>query len=191
MCNFNITVFSIVYYLNFVSGFHLNNKLSSVFPESCLLIIFGVALGLILYFANVSGYEMDSHVFFVFLLPPIILEAGYFMPTRAFFDNIGTILLFAVIGTLLNTALIGISIYGCGLSGIGAYSLHIQILHCLLFSALLSAVDPVAVLAVFEAVHVNESLHIIVFGESLLNDAVTVVSTCMHRKSTFNATYMS
>lgn len=52
----------------------------------------------------------------------------------------------------------------------------ISILHCFIFSALISAVDPVAVLAVFEDVHVNEMLYIIVFGESLLNDGVTVVS---------------
>ena len=158
------------------TGFHLNNKLSSIFPESCLLILLGVALGIIFYFSGVEHYDMDTDVFFLFLLPPIILEAGYFMPNRAFFDNIGTILLFAVIGTLFNTLLIGLSIYGFSKGGgINAIDIDLKLLHCLVFSALISAVDPVAVLAVFEEVHVNEVLHIVVFGESLLNDAVTVV----------------
>lgn len=69
----------------------------------------------------------------------------------------------------------GLALWGCGLTGV--YGFELPILDTFLFSALISAVDPVAVLAVFEEIHVNEVLYIVVFGESLLNDAVTVVSS--------------
>ncbi|XP_067889931.1 sodium/hydrogen exchanger 2 isoform X2 [Heterodontus francisci] len=116
---------------------------------------------------------MSTDVFFLYLLPPIVLDAGYFMPSRPFFGNIGTILWYAVVGTLWN--IIGISMSLYGICQVQAFELgDITLLQVLLFGSLISAVDPVAVLAVFEEIHVNEQLHILVFGESLLNDAVTV-----------------
>jgi len=158
------------------TGFHLNNRLSSIFPESCLLIILGVILGMILYISKVEGYTLNAQTFFFYLLPPIILDSGYFMPNRAFFDNLGTILLFAFVATIYNTLMIGLSIWGCSLIGCFPAIGALKFLHCLVFASLLAAVDPVAVLAVFEEIHVNEVLNIVLFGESLLNDGVSVVS---------------
>ena len=68
----------------------------------------------------------------------------------------------------------GLSLWG--MSSIGWITKDVSILNCFVFSALISAVDPVAVLAIFEEIQVNEILYIIVFGESLLNDGVTVVN---------------
>uniref|UniRef100_A0A8D2JFF3 Sodium/hydrogen exchanger n=1 Tax=Varanus komodoensis TaxID=61221 RepID=A0A8D2JFF3_VARKO len=155
--------------------FHLSHKVTSVVPESVLLIVLGLFLGGIVYAADhIASFTLTPTVFFFYLLPPIILDAGYFMPNRLFFGNLGTILLYAVIGTLWNAATTGLSLYGVYLSGIMG-ELQSGWLDFLLFGSLIAAVDPVAVLAVFEEVHVNDVLFIIVFGESLLNDAVTVV----------------
>lgn len=83
-------------------------KLNEIFPESCLLIVVGVVIGVILVHvtdAHMSPLSPDT--FFFYMLPPIILDAGYFMPNRLFFDHLGTILIFAVIGTIFNTLTIG------------------------------------------------------------------------------------
>ncbi|KAM6449319.1 sodium/hydrogen exchanger 3 isoform 2-T2 [Liasis olivaceus] len=155
--------------------FHLSHKVTTVVPESVLLIVLGIFLGGIVYAADhIASFTLTPTVFFFYLLPPIVLDAGYFMPNRLFFGNLGTILLYAVIGTIWNAATTGFSLYGVYLSGIMG-ELHSGLLDFLLFGSLIAAVDPVAVLAVFEEVHVNDVLFIIVFGESLLNDAVTVV----------------
>ncbi|KAL0984767.1 hypothetical protein UPYG_G00146650 [Umbra pygmaea] len=156
-------------------GFHLIPRLSGIVPESCLLIVVGLLVG---GFIKLAGEDvppvLDSNLFFLILLPPIILDAGYFLPIRPFTENIGTILIFAVIGTLWNAFFIGGVLYAvCQIEGV--HLSQVELLPCLLFGSIISAVDPVAVLAVFEEIHINELLHILVFGESLLNDAVTVV----------------
>lgn len=84
-------------------------KLSQIFPESCLLIVVGVVIGVLLFHTTNSVHvsPLTPDTFFLYMLPPIILDAGYFMPNRLFFDHLGTILLFAVIGTIFNTLTIG------------------------------------------------------------------------------------
>uniref|UniRef100_A0A8C3QZW0 Sodium/hydrogen exchanger n=1 Tax=Cyanoderma ruficeps TaxID=181631 RepID=A0A8C3QZW0_9PASS len=155
--------------------FHLYNKLSSVVPESCLLIFVGLNMGGIIYGLNDrSPPVMDSDIFFLYLLPPIVLDAGYFMPSHPFFENIGIILLYAVVGTIWNMFGIGFSLYG--ICQVKAFRLQdVSLLHNLLFGSLMAAMDPMAMLSIFEEIHINEKLHIPVFGESLLNDAMTVV----------------
>uniref|UniRef100_A0A3Q3JUA3 Sodium/hydrogen exchanger n=1 Tax=Monopterus albus TaxID=43700 RepID=A0A3Q3JUA3_MONAL len=155
-------------------GFHIIPRVSSIVLESCLLIVVGLLIGGIIKAIKQTAPVLDSKLFFLYLLPPIILDAGYFLPIRPFTENMGTILVFAVVGTLWNAAFIGGMMYGvCQIEG--AQLGHVDLLSCLLFGAIISAVDPVAVLAVFEEIHINELLYILVFGESLLNDAVTVV----------------
>ncbi|XP_061787376.1 Na(+)/H(+) exchanger beta-like isoform X1 [Nerophis lumbriciformis] len=155
-------------------GFHIIPRVSHVVPESCLLIFVGLLVGGVIKAIRETAPVLDTKLFFLYLLPPIILDAGYFLPIRPFTENLGTILVFAVVGTLWNAFFIGGVMYGvCRLEG--AQLAGVDLLSCLLFGAIVSAVDPVAVLAVFEEIHINELLHILVFGESLLNDAVTVV----------------
>ncbi|XP_006870794.1 PREDICTED: sodium/hydrogen exchanger 4 [Chrysochloris asiatica] len=156
-------------------GFHLYHRLPGLMPESCLLILVGVLVGSIIFGTDhKSPPVMDSSIYFLYLLPPIILEGGYFMPTRPFFENFGSILWWAGLGALINAFGIGLSLYLiCQIKAFGLSD--VNLLQNLLFGSLISAVDPVAVLAVFEEAHVNEPLYMMIFGEALLNDGISVV----------------
>ena len=51
--------------------------------------------------------KFTPQLFFLYLLPPIILEAAYCLHNEHFFDNIRSILFFAVVGTVINFLLTG------------------------------------------------------------------------------------
>ncbi|XP_009877806.1 PREDICTED: sodium/hydrogen exchanger 1 [Apaloderma vittatum] len=138
-------------------GFHVIPSVSSIVPESCLLIVVGLLVGGLIKGVGEEPPILKSDIFFLFLLPPIILDAGYFLPLRQFTENLGTILIFAVVGTLWNAFFLGGLMYAvCQLGGPSLN--HIGLLANLLFGSIISAVDPVAVLAVFEEIHINEKL---------------------------------
>lgn len=58
---------------------------------------------------------------------------------------------------------------------LGLEGLSLTIVECLLFGSTLSATDPVTILAIFNQLHVDPKLYSVIFGESILNDAVAIV----------------
>ncbi|TDG46671.1 hypothetical protein AWZ03_006851 [Drosophila navojoa] len=149
-------------------------------PESIVVVFLGAFIGLSL---NVMSGENGSWKreevfspmgFFLVLLPPIIFESGYNLHKGNFFQNIGSILVFAIFGTTISALVIGAGIYLLGMAEV-AYRLNFS--ESFAFGSLISAVDPVATVAIFHALDVDPILNMLVFGESILNDAVSIVLT--------------
>uniref|UniRef100_A0A672YMZ9 Sodium/hydrogen exchanger n=1 Tax=Sphaeramia orbicularis TaxID=375764 RepID=A0A672YMZ9_9TELE len=119
----------------------------------------------------------DPEVFFNILLPPIIFHAGYSLKRRHFFRNMGSILAYAFLGTVISCFIIGLLMYGCVMlmKQVGQLGGDFFFTDCLFFGAIVSATDPVTVLAIFNELQVDADLYALLFGESVLNDAVAVV----------------
>ncbi|QQP38440.1 Sodium/hydrogen exchanger [Caligus rogercresseyi] len=119
------------------------------------------------------GLPILIRIFFNVLLPPIIFHAGYSMKKQYFFRNIGSILTFAFVGTTLSTFVTAGILYG--LVRILPNLEFFRFIDTLHFGALISATDPITILAVFNDVKVDVNFYALVFGESILNDAVAMV----------------
>lgn len=183
---------------------HDSPRLSSALPEAGMIIIIGAIAGLILFelspLSDNDGNDNDGNndddgninesvaeglmsfsptIFFKVLLPPIIFNSGYMLQREVFFRHIIPISLFACVGTAISTAVVSLVlelVKGLGLLG----DFEPRFTELLTFGALISATDPVSTLAVFQAKKVDPQLFYLVFGESVLNDAVGLVlfKTC-------------
>lgn len=81
------------------------------------------------------------------------------------------VLLFATLGVVLSTFLVGGLLYFVA----GLFSLPLPFLHCLLFGALISPTDPIAVTSILKEAGISKSLNLKIEGESLFNDGIGVV----------------
>ena len=81
------------------------------------------------------------------------------------------IIAFSTIGVLLSTVIVGGLMYLL----LEAFSLNIPFINCLLFGALISPTDPIAVLGILKTANIPKSLETKITGESLFNDGVAVV----------------
>ncbi|KAJ3598839.1 hypothetical protein NHX12_032803 [Muraenolepis orangiensis] len=106
----------------------------------------------------------DPEVFFNILLPPIIFHAGYSLKKRHFFRNLGSIITYAFLGTAISCFVIGNLMYGV----VKLMQMVGQLSEKFYYTDL-------TVLAIFNDLHVDVDLYALLFGESVMNDAVAIV----------------
>ncbi len=149
-------------------------RVAAFIPESGLLLVLGIVLGVVMHYTGFGRKEVEDggDFFFSLLLPLIILPSGYFLDAKVFLGGVELllILMHAIVGTIITAVTIGLLVW------VAAPILvtPIPVLQALAFGALLSATDPVAVLAIFEQAHVTSRLFNLVAGESLINDAAGI-----------------
>jgi CPA1 family monovalent cation:H+ antiporter len=138
-------------------------------PLTVVLAVAGMLateLGLDLALIEVLSGEGFKELLVNLFLPILVFEAALGLSTREFMRNLVAITALATVALLIATALVGYSLVA---------TMALPVAAALLFGALISATDPVAVIAVFRELGVSRRLLTLVEGESLLNDGVAIV----------------
>ncbi|KAI9749801.1 MAG: hypothetical protein M4579_006737, partial [Chaenotheca gracillima] len=159
------------------TSYMLQQKKIQAIHETVVSIFAGMVVGLTLRLTGVQSIQdavsFDYKFFFNLLLPPIILASGYELHQANFFRNIGTILTFAFAGTFISAVVLGLILFLW--TRIPLEGLDITLVEAISVGATLSATDPVTILAIFNTYKVDPKLYTVIFGESILNDAIAIV----------------
>ena len=118
------------------------------------------------WFKGATSLTLSSELILFLFLPLLVFEAALSLNARRLIQDIGVVLLLAVVGLVISTLLVGFAVSTA--TGVG-------IMTCLLLGAICSATDPVAVVGVFKDVGAPKRLATLVEGESLFNDATALV----------------
>ncbi|MCD9642239.1 Sodium/hydrogen exchanger 6 [Datura stramonium] len=90
----------------------------------------------------------------------------YYIPEAS-----ASLLIGLIVGTFIASIVTGILVY---LGGVTYLMYRLPFVECLMFGALISATDPVTVLSIFQELGTDVNLYALVFGESVLNDAMAI-----------------
>lgn len=152
--------------------FLLSKKVKHI-PYPILLVLTGVLIGLVSFAPGVSlltNFKLTPDLLFFVFLPILIFESAYNINLRSFYVSFASVSILSTFGLLLSTLIISLFITGISF----LFGFHIPILATLLFGAIISATDPVAVLSIFKEIGVPHRLSLIFEGESLFNDGTAV-----------------
>jgi CPA1 family monovalent cation:H+ antiporter len=139
-------------------------------PYTIALIFAGIILS---FFDIFPDIRLTPQLIFHVLLPPLLFEAAFNLNFTELKENIKPVLIYAVIGVVIAVFTTGF-IISYGLNNLLG-TIHIPLIACFLFGAVISSTDPISVLAIFKELGVPKRLSLIVDGESLFNDGVSVV----------------
>ncbi len=144
-------------------------SLKTQIPYTVLLVIAGallVPISSINTLSFITSFQLTPELLFFVFLPILIFESAYNMNIRNINDNKIIICMLAIVGLLISTFFIGF----VGHWSFKLLGFEIPLLVTLLFGAVISATDPVAVLALFKECGAPHRLTLIFEGESLFND---------------------
>lgn len=140
-------------------------------PYTVALVLVGVVLGeaarrTVPNFDGFAELPMAADIILFVLIPTLVFEAAFHTNGRLLRQNLWPVLTLAVPGALLSSFLIAMIVWLVS---------PLSFPECLLLGAILSSTDPVAVVALFRKIGAPARLTMLVEGESLLNDATSIV----------------
>ena len=140
------------------------------FLFTILLVVIGLVLGWcsrnVSLFFPLTAFTLTPEVVLFIFLPVLIFESAFNLNARALLKNLLPILTLAIPGLLMSTAAVGFLMH---------FFLGLPLGVSLLFGSLISATDPVAVIALFKELGAPKRLTMLVEGESLFNDGTALV----------------
>ena len=167
---------SILGTISIVIGLIFAASISAIFvkkarlPYTIGLLIVGIGIGYLSsrvdMLAPLREVQLTPDIILFLILPTLLFEASINIDSRLLSRNLVPILLLATVGLLISTVIVGFGISAVTPLTLGA---------ALVFGALISATDPVAVIALFKELGVPKRLSTLVDGESLFNDATAIV----------------
>jgi CPA1 family monovalent cation:H+ antiporter len=135
-------------------------------PYTIAMVLTGLGVSFFHRELAIDDISLAPRLILITLLPGLLFEAAYHLDMRKLQRNLRTILLLAVPGILISMFIIGILLNQL---------LGLPLAEAMLFGIIISATDPIAVVALFKELGVSRRLSIVVEGESLFNDGAAIV----------------
>ena len=147
------------------------------FPYTVLLVLVGLVLVPVVnlpYFEHAFGFLDDMvltpELLFYIFLPVLIFESGFNMSIRKMLDSAWAISSLAIIGLMISVFTIAGALYFM----MPLIGIDMPLIVALIFGAIISPTDPVAVLSLFKEYNVPRRLAMMFEGESLFNDGTAM-----------------